>query len=311
MVAFQLRAEDEGRHLVGTDELWGESWYHDFAAADGSYGGYARLGLYPNLGVAWYWVYLVRRGEPLVLIRDHAVPCPPKGAPLDLTGERFSASWRCTEPLSTWRTTTEGTGLALADPAAAFHREAGPEVPVRIDLEWRGVAPVFPYTETTRYEQAAWVDGEMTVGDQRIAVHCPGERDHSWGRRDWWSFPWVWTAGRLGDGTWFHGVRSLITGAGASNFQTGFIVDPDLTVHRIDAIEFDPQIDAEKLLVRGDLQIAGLALDVRAELQAPVLLVSPEGAQARFPRALCRFTASDGRAGCGWTELNWPDGWPK
>ncbi|HEY5164438.1 MAG TPA: hypothetical protein VIJ44_00665, partial [Acidimicrobiia bacterium] len=71
MVAFHLSASDEGRHLAGTDALWGESWYHDFAAADGSYGGYARLGLYPNLGVAWYWVHLVRRGQPLVLIRDH------------------------------------------------------------------------------------------------------------------------------------------------------------------------------------------------------------------------------------------------
>jgi hypothetical protein len=311
VVAFQLRAEDEGRHIVGTDELWGESWYHDFAAADGSYGGYVRLGLYPNLGIVWYWVYLVRRGEPLVLIRDHAAPCPPKDAPLDVSGERFTASWRCTEPLTTWRITTEGTGIALGDPAAAFHREVGPDMPVRIDLEWRGVAPVFPYTEATRYEQAAWVEGEMIVGDQRIEVHCPGERDHSWGRRDWWSFPWVWTAGRLDDGTWFHGVRSLVTGAGASNFQTGFIVDPDLTMHRIEAIEFEPHLDPEKLLIRGDLDLAGLRLDVRAELQAPVLLVSSEGREARFPRALSHFAADDGRAGYGWTELNWPDGWPR
>src|ERR1019366_2262023 len=274
VVAFQLRAEDEGRHIVGTDELWGESWYHDFAAADGSYGGYARLGLYPNLDIAWYWVYLVRRGEPLVLIRDHAAPCPPKGAPLDLSGERFTASWRCTDPLSTWRITTEGTRIAVADPATAFHREGGADVAVRIDLEWRGVAPVFPYPEATRYEQAAWVEGEMIIGDQRIAVHCPGERDHSWGRRDWWSFPWLWTAGRLDDGTWFHGGRSLVTGAGASNFQTGFVVDPDLTMHRIEAIEFEPQLDAEKLLIRADLDLAGLRL-------------------------------------YGWAELNWPDGWPQ
>ena len=34
MPAFDLRPADEGRHLPGTDDLWGESWYHDFAAAD-------------------------------------------------------------------------------------------------------------------------------------------------------------------------------------------------------------------------------------------------------------------------------------
>ena len=311
MAAFQLTDRDEGRHLAGTDELWGESWYHDFAAADGSYGGYLRLGLYPNLGVVWYWLYLVRRGEPLVLIRDHAAPAPKPDEPLDVVGDRFRTSWRCTEPLRVWHITTEGTGTALRDPAAAFHGEAGPDVPVRVDLEWRGAGPVFPYTETTRYEQAAWVEGEMVVGDQRIEVRCPGERDHSWGRRDWWSFPWLWTAGRLDDGTWFHGVRSLVTGAGASNFQTGFVLDPDMTLHRIEHAEFTPELDSEKLLVRGDLTLGDLQLAVRAELQAPVLLVSPEGAESRFPRALSHFAAPDGRAGYGWTELNWPDGWPR
>ena len=311
MAAFHLSPDDEGRHLVGTDALWGESWYHDFAAADGSYGGYARLGLYPNLGVAWYWVYLVRRGKPLVFIRDHTVACPPKDAPLDLTTDRYQASWRCTDPLQSWRITTEGTGVALTDPSGAFHGEPGSEVPLRIDLTWTGAAPVFPYSMTTRYEQAAWVEGEMVVGDERFEVRCPGERDHSWGVRDWWAFPWVWSSGRLDEGTWFHTVRSLVTGARASNFQTGFIVDPDMTMHTVTHVDFTPTIDAEKLLVRGDLAIEGLALAVTAELQAPVLLVSPEGKESRFPRALSRFEARDGRSGYGWTELNWPDGWPK
>ena len=311
MAAFQLSPNDEGRHLAGTDELWGESWYHDFAAADGSYGGYARLGLYPNLGVAWYWVYLVRRGQPLVFIRDHTVACPAKDAPLDLSTDRYRASWRCTEPLRSWRITTDGTGTALADPAQAFHGEAGPDVPVRIDLTWTGAASVFPYTMTTRYEQAAWVEGEMVIGDERIEVRCPGERDHSWGVRDWWAFPWLWSSGRLDDGTWFHAVRSLVTGAGASNFQTGFIVDPDMAMHTVTHVDFTPTIDAEKLLVRGDLDIEGLELAVTAELQAPVLLVSQEGKESRFPRAVSRFEARDGRTGYGWTELNWPDGWPQ
>lgn len=311
MTAFQLRPEDEGRHLPGTDELWGESWYHDFAAEDGSYGGYARLGLYPNLGVAWYWVYLVRRGEPLVLIRDHAVPCPPDDAPLELATDRFHASWQCTAPLRRWRITTEGTGIALRDPADAFHGEGGPDVPVRLDLEWEGVSEPFPYSMTTRYEQPAWVRGEVVVGDQRLEVRCPGERDHSWGWRDWWAFPWLWTSGRLDDGTWFHGVRSLVTGPGASNFQTGFIVEPNIALRPVAHVEFTPELDAEKLLVRGDLHIDDLHLAVTPELQAPVLLVATDGRESRFPRALSRFEAPDGRSGRGWTELNWPDGWPQ
>ena len=237
--AFQVTEQDEGRHLPGTDELWGESWYHDFAAADGSYGGYARLGLYPNLGVVWYWLHLVRRGRPLVLVRDHAAPLPADDA-LDVRAERFHASWRCTDPLLAWRITTEGTATMLADPADAFHGEQGPDVPVRVDLGWRGAASAFPYTQTTRYEQAAWVEGEVVIGDERIEVRCPGERDHSWGVRDWWAFPWLWTSGRLEDGTWFHAVRSLVGETGDAYFQTGFVVEPNMALRPVARVAFTP-----------------------------------------------------------------------
>jgi hypothetical protein len=307
--AFEVTEQDEGRHLAGTDELWGESWYHDFAAADGSYGGYARLGLYPNLGVVWYWLHLVRRGKPLVLIRDHAAPVP-TGDDLDVEGKRFHASWRCTDPLLEWRITTEGTATMLGDPVDAFHGEDGPDIPVRVDLRWRGAASVFPYSQTTRYEQAAWVEGEVVIGDERIEVRCPGERDHSWGVRDWWQFPWVWTSGRLEDGTWFHGVRSLLGEADAF-FQTGFVVESNMALRPVNRVTFTPELTDEKLLRHGDLQLDDLALSVTPELQAPVLLVSPDGRQSRFPRALCRFETGDGRAGRGWTELNWPAGFPR
>ena len=62
-MTLHLSDADEGRHLPGTEELWGESWYHDWAASDGSYGGYLRLGLYPNRNVVWYWVALVYDGK--------------------------------------------------------------------------------------------------------------------------------------------------------------------------------------------------------------------------------------------------------
>ena len=42
---------DEETHPAGPELLWSESYYLDFAAADGSLGGYVRIGRYPNLGV--------------------------------------------------------------------------------------------------------------------------------------------------------------------------------------------------------------------------------------------------------------------
>ena len=71
-----ITAADEQVHPPEEEPLWNESWYFDFAAPDGSVGGYVRLGLYPGLGVCWYWAYLCGEGRPLVAVRDHTVGLP-------------------------------------------------------------------------------------------------------------------------------------------------------------------------------------------------------------------------------------------
>jgi hypothetical protein len=311
---MKLEAKDEGRHLPGTDLLWGESWYHDFAAADGSYGGYLRLGLYPNQEIAWYWVHLVRRGEPLVVVRDHAVPGPAGASstdgstPVEVASDGVRGSWGPVEPLWKYRITTEGTGVALADPAEAFRGEHGPELPVAVDLTWAGVTAPFPYTATTRFEQSAWVEGDVTIGDERIEVRCPGQRDHSWGVRDWWLFGWVWCSGRLDDGTWWHSARSIVPKIDI--FQTGYVVTPDMTLTPVEKVNVAYELDGEQLPVKGELGVGDLAMSWTAEMHAPVLLVSPDGKLSRFPRAVCRFETPDGRSGRGWIEFNFPEGVP-
>jgi hypothetical protein len=306
----ELHASDEGRHAPGPEELWGESWYHDFAAQDGSYGGYLRLGLYPNQGAAWYWVYLVRRGQPLVLVRDHTVLAPSAmRGPVEVASARVQGSWAPVQPLRAYRITTQGTAIALRDPAGAFHDEAGPDVPVELDLTWEGVAPCFAYAATTRFEQSSWVTGQLVIGDDRIDVHCPGQRDHSWGVRDWWLFPWVWCSGRLDDGTWWHAVRSALPGPEA--FQTGYVVDPGATTWReVTTVGLDYELDAEQLPTSTGLAVGDLELRITPELHAPVLLVSQEGKRSRFGRAMSAVTTPDGRRGHCWLELNLPEGVP-
>ena len=307
MTAFHLRGSDEHRHLPGTDPSWGESWYHDFAATDGSYGGWVRLGLYPNLGVAWYWVAIVRPGQPLVLISDTTAPCPGRDAPLALETAGYSTSWECTEPLMAWRITGDGTARTYANPADVFvpgHPGDG-DVALRYDLEWRGAAVVFPYTETTRYEQSAWIQGDVAVGDDHVEVFCPGQRDHSWGNRVW-SFPWLWTSGHLPENRWFHGVRTLVPGG--SNFQTGYLVEPGRDLEPVESLDIAYEVDGDDLPVGADLRIAGLELRVTPELHAPVMIQSPDGVASKFPRALCKFETPDGTVGRGWVEFNFPAG---
>jgi hypothetical protein len=301
--AFEVTAADEGRHVSGSEALWGESWYLDFAASDTSYGGYVRLGLYPNLGRSWLWVHLVGRDRTLVAVCDHTLPCPEGGA-LHISANGARVEVDTPEPLERCRVVAEGTGGRLDDPALAFHGERGDPVPVRVELDWHSRGPAFAYEATTRYEQSAWVTGEMTIGDEMIAVDCPGQRDHSWGVRDWWLFPWNWTSGHLDDGTFFHAARSMLEGADL--FQEGYVIPPGGGQERIDGAECDVTLDADQLPVRATQRIGGLHFNTEPVAHAPVLLVADDGRESRFPRAMCRFTTDDGRTGAGWTEYNWP-----
>ena len=148
----------------------------------------------------------------------------------------------------------------------------------------------------------------MTIGDETTAVDCAGQRDHSWGVRDWWQFPWNWTSGHLDDGSFFHAARSIIPVLDL--FSTGYTVSTDGALTPADVIENDVDIDAEKLPTAARQRIGPVAFTTDPVGHAPVLLVAPDGRETRFPRAMCRYTTEDGRAGTGWTEYNWPTGFP-
>jgi hypothetical protein len=304
----ELVPADEGRHPPGPEEFWGESWYLDWAAADASYGGYVRLGLYPNLGTSWWWIALVGADRPLVLVVDHDLPCPEGDAALAPAAGSTSVEISWSEPFGRFRVQSAATGVELADPAQAFHGLDGPSVPVRLDLEWASRAEVFPYSMTTRYEISSWVTGTVTIGDESVAVDCAGQRDHSWGVRDWWQFPWNWTSGHFDDGSFVHAARSIIPGLDL--FATGYTVDPGGKLTPTDDIDNAVDIDGEKLPLAARQRIGAVPFTTEPVGHAPVLLVAPDGREARFPRALCRYTADDGRVGTGWTEYNWPEGFP-
>lgn len=305
---FTVDAGDEGRHPAGPEELWGESWYLDWAAPDCSYGGYVRLGLYPNLGKSWWWIALVGADRPLVLTVEHDLPCPPGDAALDLAADGTSVGITWPEPLQTFRVRSTATGVVLPDPAQAFHGLDGERVPVSLDLTWTSRAPVFPYAMTTRYEISSWVTGTVTVGDETIAVDCGGQRDHSWGVRDWWLFPWNWTSGHFADDSFVHAARSIIPDLDI--FATGYTVAPGGALTEAAVVENAVDIDGEKIPVAARQRIGDVAFTTEPVGHAPILLVAPDGRETRFPRAMCRYTTAEGVVGTGWTEYNWPDGFP-
>jgi hypothetical protein len=315
---WRLESGDEGSHPAGTELLWNESWYFDFAAVDGSVGGYVRLGLYPNWGRAWYWACLVRPGQPLVIIADNQAPLPyarhdgARGASRGLvtSGDGYTATQETLLPLEAVRLTLDAAAAAvMSDPAAAYDAgvpRAGETTPFGFDLEWATDGGVYPYRDMSRYEIPASVRGTIRVGDEQISCSGHGERDHSWGERDWWTVSWLWTSGRLEDNTAFHGVQANL---GIPFPWPSFLRTPDGTLSHRDGFRASTRFGADDFPAHSELVLDGLALTVTPQHFAPVALTSPDGRVAHFPRAMCRFETADGRTGYGWTEWNQPPGW--
>jgi len=296
-----LSPTDEGRHEPGPDELWGESWYFDFFDNDGSVGGWVRLGLYPNLGVAWYHAFVVGPSRQIVAVSDLEVPLP-TGSGLEIRTHGLWADHTCETPLDHWTVGNEAFGLGVDEPVELYAGvPVGDRVPLGLDLEWETEGTPYHYGATTRYEIPCKVHGDVLVGDEQLSIDGHGQRDHSWGVRDWWQFGWCWTSGRLDDGTRFHGSDIRIPGVdiGFGYVQSGGAM---ATTNAVDAEEDG---DADGFPRHGRVAIGDLSLGIEPVAFGPALLTW-EGKVSRFPRAMCRFTAADGRTGLGWTEWNQP-----
>ncbi|HEY3189940.1 MAG TPA: phosphotransferase, partial [Solirubrobacteraceae bacterium] len=293
---------DEGRHEPGPEELWNESWYFDAVAPDGSIGAYVRLGLYPNLGVCWYTAFVCRPGRPAVAILDFAGPVP-EGDRLAVETARGSADHRCEAPLERFAVRFDGHGEAHDDAAAVLRGEAGRPVPVALDLVWETLGEPYAYRLATRYEIPCRVTGTIRVGDERRDLRAVGQRDHSWGTRDWWGMDWVWSAGHLQDGTRFHGGEFRLPNV--PPVSAGYVQPPDGGVVEPDAVVASEEVGADGLITRASLRFEpGLSLSIEPLAFGPLRLVAPDGRVSSFPRAMCRVEASDGRTGVAWVEWN-------
>jgi len=296
-------APDEHRHPAGDEPLWSESYYLDFVDPDRGVGGYVRLGILPNLGRSWYWACVVGPDRPLVTVIDHDVPLPTGGG-TEIRHEGLWAAYTVETALEHVSVGVEAFGVALDDPAEAYRSLRGDRTPLGLDLEWETDGGTYRYPGVDRYEVPCRVHGEVLVGDESFQVDGHGQRDHSWGNRDWWSIAWSWTSGRLDDGTRFHGTGVDL--AGEPVYATGYVIGPGGPLVGTDVARHAEDVDAWGLPTGGTWQVGDLDLTVAPVAHAPVLLEAPDGRVSRFPRAWTTYESADGRRGHGWTEWNQP-----
>ncbi|BBY61050.1 DUF7064 domain-containing protein [Mycolicibacterium sarraceniae] len=294
---------DEGAHAPGDEALWNESWYWDFADLSQGVGGWIRLGLVPNQNVAWINALVCGPDMPTVALVNFEVPLPadPTVARADGAELRHGAI----TPLQSYRVEVRGAAEEYDDPSDLLLDEPGRPVELTMDLTWTSVGIPYAYRITSRYEIPCTITGTVTIGDRVCQFEAiPGQRDHSYGVRDWWSMDWVWSALHLEDGTHLHGVDLRIPGI--EPISVGYVQRSGEPVIETTAVTAqarfaDNHLPATTSIVYepGPVQTT---VDIRGH--APVRLIGPDGQISLFPRAWVGVETTDGRTGVGWVEWN-------
>lgn len=299
-VSHDVEPADEGRHEPDGEQLWNESWYADVVRPDGSVAAYIRLGLYPNLDTAWWHVAVVGPDRPVVVCQRADLDVPAD----DLVVSTHGIDIALTVDKELQSFTVRGTMTGRSYPTArdVYDDRDGEDVPIDIDLTWTTDGVPFHYGATTRYEIPCQVAGNVTVAGEQLTLDGPGQRDHSWGVRDWWTFGWCWSAGHLDDGTHTHLTHVRMEGI---EFAPGYVQrNGELTPAKGGSVA--ETVDADGFASHATLDHGNLIVELEPIAFGPILLTAPDGRVGRFPRASARFTTADGREGLGWVEWNQP-----
>ena len=143
--------DDEARHAPDGEDLWNESYYCDFVRADGSLGGWLRLGLYPNRQVAWWTTWIVWPDRPGLCSADYRAPVPPDDGlvseasigPDDTADQRIEIE--LLRPLESFRLAASAPAHFI-DPPEAVTRRASRPVLRRV---WTSISPGPPTASPT------------------------------------------------------------------------------------------------------------------------------------------------------------------
>jgi hypothetical protein len=263
-----------------------------------------RLGNVPNQGSCLYTVAVVRPGKPTVMVTDYAGSPPVLQARRQIVhGTDYEAVQECVTALCDFRVQFTGAAKQYADDMAVLRAEAGTPVTLTLDLRWITDAQPYAWQALTRYEIPCRVEGTVVIDGDEITVAGPGQRDHSWGARDWWAHDWMWSAFHLTDGTRVHAVMLPdMPGVAIGYLQTG----GEITELTTGSSTYDKPADtlvSAAVLRLGEPDDA-LVIEVSPRGFGPLRLEAPDGRVTHFQRAMADFRTADGRSGVGWIEWN-------
>ncbi len=187
-------------HSPGKHKQWNESFYFNWYDKKQQICSFTRIGLTPNTGQKnMFLFFMLPQREKLGVRKNKSLGELPSEENLKLSVDELTFTRMKSE--KEWHLSYDGI---LVDP----YQEHNAPVPVQFDLDFVGLHPLFNYRDcpissiqeklsknvaSEHFEQYGKVTGTLTIDDKHYDINALGERDHSWGVRNWTSPKrWVW-----------------------------------------------------------------------------------------------------------------------
>ncbi len=292
-------------HPFGTHRHWSESFYFNFYDRAKDLCGFMRVGLKPNLGLKEVFCYFMMPDGSVVGLKDSV---PFDGPTIRAKGLGFEPL----EPERSWRLSFSG-GMERTTERKARKSH------VEFDLRFDALNRPFDYREcvsahgerasrevaSEHMEQVGKVTGRLSTGLDDFDVNALGERNHSWGARDWGAPKgWTWLTCQFSESHAFN-LTKLVTEDGTVDAGFVFVdgrnipvVGADLNVNA----DFSRNIKSFDVTLRdsegGSHKVFGSVVR-KVDLHH----LSPEGkALATMNETLARYTIA-GKIGFGIAEF--------
>jgi hypothetical protein len=218
----KLDASDEQIHPIGEDPAWQESFYFNWADPEGESFTLARIGYRFHEEKVDGLVISLRGGEldcfyaPANL--DSETPAADADPVRGMRSRRLLVTLE--KPLERWRIRVDGK-------AGDGQKEVEPD----LDVVFEASTPVFDYHSAGQriaanmagehFEQSGVVRGRSNFRGESREIKAFGQRDKSWGVRDWANLTgWDWIAGQFASHWTFNIMR---TREGENSFDNGFV----------------------------------------------------------------------------------------
>jgi len=314
----ELTGRDEFNHPFGAGLLWNESYYFNFFDHQVGLGGFTRIGILPNQQATIGLLALYPLDETALLFRND----PPLPEDPDVL-ETGPLVYGRIEPMKAWRIQFQGGMVHVPEPRKLLDRSVPVDAPqmqeVEVDLTFRQLSPVFDYHDldpmsfarflverkvpvrelrsvsrvsSHHYEQAGTVRGKVRIGSEEYDFQGSGQRDHSWGTRDWKAPTlWRWLTAQFGSDLALNLSRVVI---GRVEIFAGFLYHSGRN-HPIRRFELDTEYEAGELIqkhlsIRAE-DISGKVIEMTGEVVNPIPLVLEEsGHRTLVVEAMTRYT---------------------